>query len=98
MVYREEGGKLVPVNKGLDRSQAEEFKLAKVEERQPICVHCGELLDVVSETQDVYITWTWNPETKQYDKNDDGGGSVKPYCGNCEAHDWEFSNNEFIKY
>ncbi len=82
----------------LPHTQEEEFKLAKAEKRQPRCFYCGELLDVVSETQDVYLTWTWDKETQQYIKSEDGGSSCKPYCGNCEAKDWDFTNNDFITY
>jgi len=82
----------------LSEIQEEEFKLAKKEDRQPRCVYCGEPLDFVKEVQDVCITWTWDRETKSYSKTEDDGSSYKPYCGKCEAHDWDFSNNEFIEY
>lgn len=79
-------------------TQQEEFDLAKEEARQPRCIYCGELLNTVRETQTVDILWTWNPDTKSYDKNDTGGDSDTPYCGNCEAKDWDFSNNGTIEY
>ena len=84
--------------KALPETQQDEFDLAKEEGRQPRCIYCEKPLDVVREEQTVDIVWTWNRETMSYDKNDEGGDSDKPYCGNCAAKDWEFSNNGTIEY
>lgn len=81
-----------------DHTQEQEFIIAGKVNRQPYCVHCGAKLDFVIETQTVDIVWTWNPETKSYDKDDSNGYSDKPFCGLCGARDWEFTNNDTIRY
>lgn len=85
----------------METTQTDEFAAARAEKRQPICVHCGELLDTVCETQIVDISWQWNDVTGKYEKDDSGGDSCKPYCDNCGVHDYDFTGGEtsdFIDY
>lgn len=97
MVYKEVDGKLEPVFKGLDHSQEEEYELAHAEGRQPRCVHCGEALDTILQTQYTDLTWTWDEESKSYHKQD-GGDAEKPYCGNCETKDWSFCDESVYTF
>ena len=78
--------------------QPEEYQLAIKENRQPNCVYCDEPLDEIIQTQFVTIVWTWNPETKSYDKDDSGGDSTKVECRNCEARSWDFVDDILVHY
>ena len=97
LVYKKVNGKLKPLYTGLDHSQEEEYEMAKAENRQPRCVHCGEPLDRILQTQYDDLTWTWNAESMSYDKHD-GGDAEKPYCGNCEAKDRGFLDEEVYTF
>jgi len=87
-----------PIPAGLPETMAEEFKLATAEGRQPRCIHCGQPLNRVEETQLDFLAWVWNEETKQYDKQPSSGDSDKPYCANCGTKDYDFLDNDFIDY
>ena len=78
--------------------QPEEYQLAIKENRQPNCVYCDEPLDQIIQTQFVTIVWTWNPETKSYDKDDSDGDSAKAECRNCEARSWDFVDDNLVHY
>ena len=82
----------------LPETMEEEFELAKKEGRQPRCVHCGKPLDRVEETQLDFITWIWDKKTMSYIKQPPAGDTETPYCANCGAHDYEFTQNDFIDY
>lgn len=73
----------------LDRSVIEEYELAHKEGRQPLCVYCGEPLEL-SQTQSTYIYWRWDHNEQKFRKVLDGGDADKPFCQNCEARDWDF--------
>ncbi len=79
----------------MNKTQAQELADAIKEKRQPICVYCGKLLDVVAQTQYEYILWLWNETDKQYHKSDsssDGTGDAdKPYHQGCgeKSMDWD---------
>lgn len=81
----------------LPATMAEEFQLAKEEGRQPRCIYCGKPLEV-TQTQDIYLYWRWDDKQKRYVKSEGGGSAEKPYCLNCETRDWDFTNNELIRY
>ena len=84
---------------GNTKTQQDEFEEALKEERQPDCVHCGNPLDRVSETQGIHLVWEWDNKRKQYSKSEtDAGWSDKPMCDNCQTKDWDFTNNEWIAY
>ncbi len=76
------------------KTQAQELADAVKEHRQPICVYCRKLLDVVAQTQYEYILWVWNETDGQFHKSDtysDGSGdSDKPYHQGCEVKDYDF--------
>ena len=97
MVYKEVNGKLEPVFTGLDHSQEKEYELAKAEKRQPRCVHCGEPLDAILQTQYCDLTWHWDKESMSYRKHD-SGDAEKPYCGNCETRDRGFLDEEVYTF
>ena len=73
----------------LDRSVTEEYELAHKEGRQPLCVYCGEPLEI-SQTQSEFIYWRWNKKQKKFLKLDTDGDADKPFCCACEARDWDF--------
>ena len=79
------------------RTVKEEIELADHEKRQPFCPYCEKLLEV-REIQDVDLYWKWNNKEKRYHKSEGDGCSNKPECANCEAKDWEFTNNNLIAY
>ena len=83
---------------GLGETQQEEFDNAFKEKRQPYCIYCEKPLDNVRETQDIDLYWDWDNKNKKYVKGEVDGCSNKPYCGNCEAKDWEFTNNGYVEY
>lgn len=79
------------------RTVKEEIELAKHEGRQPKCPYCEKPLEV-REIQDIDLYWKWDKKKKRYVKTEADGCSNKPECANCEAKDWEFTNNSLIKY
>jgi hypothetical protein len=81
-----------------DGEQLREFRRAYKEGRQPMCVYCNEPLSTIEETQGVVLRWTWDKERRTYVKSELDGWSDKPYCGNCEVKDWEFTNNGYVEY
>lgn len=86
------------------RTQEDEMKSASEEKRQPRCVYCGHALDEVIEDQDEQISWTWNPITQEYDKDDSDGSADKPFHNckkcedHCETHDWAFIDYNLIDF
>lgn len=82
----------------LGETQQEEFDKAFKEKRQPYCIYCEKPLDRVQETQEVDLYWNWDVKKKKYIKGQGDGCSNKPYCANCEAKDWYFTNNEYVSY
>jgi len=87
------------MNKPLKRTQEEEMKLARKENRQPRCVSCGELLDCVAQTQNIVIVWNWNKEKKCYEKDDTTHGDAdKPVCDVCDYPCWDFIDHDFIDF
>ena len=79
------------------RTVKEEIELAAHEKRQPKCIYCSKPLEV-REIQDVDLYWKWDEKKKKYHKSEGDGCSNKPECANCEAKDWEFTNNILVKY
>ena len=81
------------------KAQKDEFQDALKENRQPKCIHCGYLLDSVSESQGILLRWEWDKKQRRYVKSEtDDGWSDKPMCDHCQTKDWDFTNNEWIKY
>ena len=78
--------------------QPEEYQLAIKENRQPNCVYCERPLDEIIQNQVVSIIWTWNTETKSYDKDDTGGDSDKAECGDCGARSWDFVDENLVHF
>lgn len=79
-----------------DRTIEEEYLLAEAEKRQPLCIYCGEPLEI-SQTQYVSIDWTWDKKKKKFIK-DDSGDAEKPYCKRCEAKNWDFIDFELVDF
>jgi len=75
----------------------EEYQKAKVEGRQPLCPYCNALLEV-EQYQYVFIYWRWNSKEKRYEKEESDGYADKPFCTACETKDWDFIDNEVIKF
>lgn len=82
--------------------QEEEMKLAAEQKRQPICTYCEHPLNKVRQYQDTVIIWTYNPNTKTYEKDDSGGSADKATheCDKCacEASDWDFVDENLIDF
>jgi len=80
-----------------DRTIEEEYLLAEAEERQPLCIYCGESLEI-SQTQYVFINWSWDKKKKKFVKDDNGGDAEKPFCINCETKDWNFIDFDLVDF
>jgi len=45
------------------------------------------------------VWWKWNKEKKSYEKFEDRTSDCdKPYCLRCGHHDWDFTNNKWVRY
>jgi hypothetical protein len=74
------------------RVQAE-YAAAKRESRQPRCPYCHAVLGVRQISRhETY--WRWNGERFEKHTSD---VIDEPYCVNCEALDWRFIDNDFVK-
>ena len=82
----------------LPQEQLEEYRLSKKEKRQPRCVHCGEPLDSITQTQADYIWWVWDSKAMKYVKDDSGGSSDTPYCGQCHESDDDFVDDDLVNF
>ena len=73
-----------------------EFVLALEQKRQPVCVSCKEPLDTITQMQYEGITWTWNKEKMQFEKEKTpyGEDSDKPKCSKCGYGEWEMLDQE----
>jgi formate hydrogenlyase subunit 6/NADH:ubiquinone oxidoreductase subunit I len=79
------------------RTVPEEYRLAKHEMRQPLCVYCGEPLEVC-QTENTCIIWVWSDSGKHYIRDDDEGNAETPFCRECEAADWDFVDGDLVDY
>ena len=76
-------------------SQQKEFALARKENRQPICIFCGNALNTIylQGSGMAYIGWDWNPKTRKYELCDDWGdfewGELQ--CSKCNDGDFRKS-------
>jgi len=76
----------------------EEYKLAKKEGRQPVCIYCGKPLDKIIQSQLQVITWWWDKEKKCYVKDDCIEDADKPFCASCDKEDWDFVDEDLVDY
>ena len=70
-----------------------EFEQARVEGRQPLCPYCKAPLEI-GQYYSVYVQWTWNHKKKGYQQDGPNWDDDTPFCGNCGAKDWDFTNND----
>ncbi len=73
-----------------------EYRLAKKEKRQPRCVHCGQPLDEIRQTQYVDVRWRWDAEAGGYRKDDSDGDADPPFCFYCGVRDWDLVDFETV--
>jgi hypothetical protein len=70
-----------------------EYAAAKREGRQPRCPYCTAVLGVRQVSRhETY--WRWNG--KRFEKRIHDEVS-EPYCVNCQALDWQFIDNDFVR-
>ncbi len=70
-----------------------EYAAAKREGRQPRCPYCTAFLGVRQITRhETYWRWDGN----RFEKRTSDEVS-EPYCVNCQALDWRFIDNDFVK-
>jgi hypothetical protein len=94
---RIQAARMIAGKKVTDRTVEEEYFLAKIENRQPLCVYCGKPLEVV-QTQLEYIHWAWDPKTSRMEKREAGGDADPAECLNCSASDWDFVDYDMVNY
>ena len=74
------------------------YELAEREGRQPNCIYCGNPLEI-GQTYYTDIRWRWNSVLRSYEKLENRDADCdKPYCLDCEAKDWNFTNNKWVQY
>ena len=77
--------KKTPVTK---RTIAEEYRLAKHEKRQPLCVFCGEEL-LLSQTRYTGVALVWDGKHGRFVEGErDYGGLDMPACTHCDKENW----------
>jgi hypothetical protein len=71
-----------------------EYAAAKQEGRQPRCPYCQAVLGVRQVSRrETY--WRWDGERFEKRTSDEVD---EPYCVNCQALDWNFIDNDLVKF
>lgn len=52
---------------------------------QLVCEWCANPIIRATETQQCYISWTWDPDKNEYIKEDEGGDTNHKRCSQCDS-------------